>query len=224
MKLKKIIKFAGVAFLATAVLAACSSGQDNNSSQKEEKTKVVLATNASPKPFNYQDESGELTGYEQEVIKAIFKGLDEYELETEVTEWSQIFTGLDGDRYQLAVNNISFTKERAANYLYSAPIASNPLSLIVPKDSDIASLDDIGGKSTEVVQATTTAAQLEKHNEENPDNPTDLQYTEDSIQAILNRLNEGQTDYKLFKGITTQAIIDDQGLDNLKVIELPVET
>ena len=50
--------------------------------------------------------------------------------------------------------------------------------LVVPKDSSIKSLDDIGGKKTEVVQGTSTAKQLEDFNKKHSDNPTDLQYTD----------------------------------------------
>lgn len=227
MNLKKVFGATGLAFAATALLAACGTTKDA-SAEKEatsdkaaEKTKVYLATNASPKPFNYEDEDGNLTGYEYEVVKAVFEGLDQYELSYEVTEWSSIFAGLDSDRYQLAVNNISYNDERSEKYLYSVPTAINPLSIIVPKDSEIAGLEDIAGKSTEVVQGTSTAGQLETYNEENPDKQTTINYTKDSIQSILNRLNDGQHDYKLFEGITAQAIIEDQGLDNLKVIDLP---
>lgn len=228
MKLNKLLGVSGLALAGALVLAACgSSASDDKAASTEtatEKTKVYLATNASPKPFNYEDEDGNLTGYEYEVVKAVFEGLDNYELEYEVTEWSSIFAGLDSDRYQIAINNISYTDERSEKYLYSVPTASNPLSLIVPKDSDIAGLEDLTGKSTEVVQGTTTATQLEKRNEETPDQATTINYTRDSIQSILNRLNDGRHDYKLFEGITAQAIIEDQGLDNLKVIDLPSDT
>ena len=33
----------------------------------------------------------------------------------EKTEWSGVFAGLDADRYNMAVSNISYTKERAEN-------------------------------------------------------------------------------------------------------------
>ena len=65
--------------------------------------------------------NGELTGYEIELIRAIFKDSDKYEVKFEKTEWSGIFPGLDSDRYQMAVNNLSYTKERAEKYLYAAP-------------------------------------------------------------------------------------------------------
>ena len=220
--MKKIVKYSSLAALglvAAGVLAACSGG-----AKKEEaasKKEIIVATNASPKPFNYE-ENGELTGYEIEVVRAIFKDSDKYDVKFEKTEWSGVFAGLDADRYQMAVNNISYTKERAEKYLYAAPTAKNPNVLVVKKDdSSIKSLDDIGGKSTEVVQGTTSAKQLEDYNKQHSDNPTVLNYTRADFQQIMGRLSDGQFDYKIFDKIGVETVIKDQGLDNLKVIELP---
>ncbi len=145
--MKKVLKYSSLAalgLLTTGALAACSNSKSTTSSGK---TEIKVATNASPKPFNYE-ENGKLTGYEIEVIRAIFKGSNKYKVKFETTEWSGIFAGLDSDRYQMAVNNISYTKERAGKYLYAAPTAKNPNVLVVKKsDKTIQSLDDIGGKN-----------------------------------------------------------------------------
>ena len=220
--MKKIVKYSSLAALGlvtAGVLAACSGG-----AKKEEaasKKEIIVATNASPKPFNYE-ENGELTGYEIELVRAIFKDSEKYDVKFEKTEWSGVFAGLDADRYQMAVNNISYTKERAEKYLYAAPTAKNPNVLVVKKDdSSIKSLDDIGGKSTEVVQGTTSAKQLEDYNKQHSDNPTVLNYTRADFQQIMGRLSDGQFDYKIFDKIGVETVIKNQGLDNLKVIELP---
>ena len=226
--MKKIVKYSSLAALglvAAGVLAACSGGDKKDSASSEAATpgkkEIVVATNASPKPFNYED-NGELTGYEIEVVRAIFKDSDKYDVKFEKTEWSGVFAGLDSDRYQMAVNNISYTKERAEKYLYAAPTAKNPNVLVVKKDDNsIKSLDDIGGKSTEVVQGTTTAKQLEDYNKQHADNPTVLNYTKADFQQIMSRLSDGQFDYKIFDKIGVETVIKNQGLDNLKVIELP---
>ena len=220
--MKKIVKYSSLAALglvAAGVLAACSGGAKKEAAAS--KKEIIVATNATPKPFNYE-ENGELTGYEIEVVRAIFKDSDKYDVKFEKTEWSGVFAGLDADRYQMAVNNISYTKERAEKYLYAAPTAKNPNVLVVKKDdSSIKSLDDIGGKSTEVVQGTTSAKQLEDYNKQHSDNPTVLKYTKADFQQIMGRLSDGQFDYKIFDKIGVETVIKDQGLDNLKVIELP---
>ena len=226
--MKKIVKYSSLAALglvAAGVLAACSGGDKKDTASSEAaapgKKEIVVATNGSPKPFIYE-ENGELTGYEIEVVRAIFKDSDKYEVKFEKTEWSGVFAGLDADRYTMAVNNLSYTKERAEKYLYAAPIAQNPNVLVVRKDDNsIKSLNDIGGKSTEIVQATTSAKQLEEYNKQHADNPTILNYTKADFQQIMVRLSDGQFDYKIFDKIGVETVIKNQGLDNLKVIELP---
>ncbi|MBF7051079.1 amino acid ABC transporter substrate-binding protein [Streptococcus sp. HF-2466] len=219
--MKKVLKYSSLAalgFLTIGALAACSNSKSTTSSGK---TEIKVATNASPKPFNYE-ENGKLTGYEIEVVRAIFKDSDKYKVKFETTEWSGIFAGLDSDRYQMAVNNISYTKERAGKYLYAAPTAKNPNVLVVKKDDkSIQSLDDIGGKTTEVVQGTTTAAQLEKYNQAHANNPTKISYTKADFQQIMNHLNDGKFDYKIFDKIGVETVIKNQKLNHLKVIDLP---
>ncbi|MDS2968115.1 ABC transporter substrate-binding lipoprotein [Streptococcus pneumoniae] len=221
--MKKIVRYSSLAALglvAAGVLAACSGGAKKEG-QSASKKEIIVATNSSPKPFNYE-ENGELTGYEIEVVRAIFKDSDKYDVKFEKTEWSGVFAGLDADRYQMAVNNISYTKERAEKYLYAAPTVKDPNVLVVKKDdSSIKSLDDVGGKSTEVVQGTTSAKQLEDYNKQHSDNPTILNYTKANLQQIMGHLSDGQFDYKIFDKITVETVIKNQGLDNLKVIDLP---
>ena len=221
--MKKIVKYSSLAALglvAAGVLAACSGGAKKEG-EVASKKEIIVATNSSPKPFNYE-ENGELTGYEIEVVRAIFKDSDKYDVKFEKTEWSGVFAGLDADRYQMAVNNISYTKERAEKYLYAAPTVKDPNVLVVKKDdSSIKSLDDVGGKSTEVVQGTTSAKQLEDYNKQHSDNPTIINYTKANLQQIMSHLSDGQFDYKIFDKITVETVIKNQGLDNLKVIDLP---
>ncbi|CRI60873.1 TPA: transporter substrate-binding domain-containing protein [Streptococcus pneumoniae] len=221
--MKKIVRYSSLAALglvAAGVLAACSGGAKKEG-QAASKKEIIVATNSSPKPFNYE-ENGELTGYEIEVVRAIFKDSDKYDVKFEKTEWSGVFAGLDADRYQMAVNNISYTKERAEKYLYAAPTVKDPNVLVVKKDdSSIKSLDDVGGKSTEVVQGTTSVKQLEDYNKQHSDNPTILNYTKANLQQIMGHLSDGQFDYKIFDKITVETVIKNQGLDNLKVIDLP---
>ena len=98
--MKKIVKYSSLAALglvAAGVLAACSGGDKKEEAATSGKKEIVVATNGSPKPFIYE-ENGELTGYEIEVVRAIFKDSDKYDVKFEKTEWSGVFAGLDADR------------------------------------------------------------------------------------------------------------------------------
>lgn len=222
MNWKKIIGLTGLALASVAVLTACSSKSSSSDSSSDGKEVVTFATVGTTAPFSYED-NGELTGYDIEVAKAVFEDSDKYEVKFQKTEWSSIFTGLDSGKYQMGGNNISYTDERAAKYLYSEPIGSTPSVLVTAKDSDISSYDDIGGHSTQVVQGTTTAAQLEEYNTKHSDNPVEINYTSENITQILTNLSDGKYDFKIFDAPTVNSIISGQGLDNLTTIDLESE-
>ena len=194
--MKKLVKYSALlalTFAAVGTLAACSASNSKSESGKsdEKKVTVEIATVGTTRPFSYDDEDGKLTGYEIEVLREVFKGSDKYEINFNKTKWTSVFAGLDSDRFQIGANNISYSKERAGKYLYGNPYAKNPTVLVVRKGTDIKSLDDIGGKSTEVVQGTSTAKQLEDYNKEHPKKETKINYTDGTIQQILVNLNEG---------------------------------
>ena len=213
----KALGVTSVVLASSLVLAACSSqSSSKKSSGKEE---VVFATVGTTAPFSYED-NGELTGYDIEVAKAVFKDSDKYKVTFKKTEWASIFTGIDSGKYQMAGNNISYTKERANKYLFSYPIGSTPSVLVVPNDSKITSYDDIGGHSTQVVQGTTTAAQLEKYNQEHSNDTVDINYTNENITQMLTNLNDGKYDFKIFDAPTVNTVIKNQQLTNLKTIDL----
>lgn len=222
--MNKIVKYSSLlvfGLAATGALVACSSSNSKTNSGDAKKTTIEVGTVGTTRPFSYDDEDGKLTGYEIEVLREVFKGSDKYEVNFNKTKWTSVFAGLDSDRFQLAANNISYSEERAGKYLYGNPYAKNPTVLVVRKGTNIKSLDDIGGKSTEVIQGTSTAKQLEDYNKEHADKQTKINYTDGTIQQILVNLNEGRTDYKIFERISVDAIIKAQNLDNLEVIELP---
>lgn len=217
----KKLTFGIVALASTVLLAACGSSEKTEKaadSAKSEKEKVVLATVGTTKPFSFEKD-GNLTGYDVEVAKAVFEGSDKYEVEYKKTAWSSIFTGLDAGKFQMAGNNFSYSEERAAKYLYSAPTATNPLVLAVNKDSGIKSIKDIAGKKTQVVAGTSTASMLDKYNQANADKATEINYTNEDITQMMTSVNGGKFDYKIFETQSVKTIIEDQGLNNVELIE-----
>ena len=111
-ELKKLLGITGVAIASVALLAACSSKSSKEASKSSgAKETINFATVGTTAPFSYE-ENGELTGYDVEVAKAVFKDSDKYEVKFQKTEWSSVFTGLDSAKYQMAGNNISYSEER----------------------------------------------------------------------------------------------------------------
>lgn len=149
---KRIIGILMAFTLANSLLlAGCgskSSSSDDLLSQIQAKGKIVIAMEGQWAPWTYHDESGELVGYDTEVGKAIASKLG-VEAEFVEGEWDGLFTGLDGGRYDLIINGVDYTEERAQKYDFSIPYAYNRTALVVKGDNtSINSFEDLAGKKT----------------------------------------------------------------------------
>ncbi|MCO4521620.1 amino acid ABC transporter, substrate-binding protein [Streptococcus infantarius subsp. infantarius] len=211
MKMKKSLL--GLTILLSAGLTVHVEAADQ---------KAVVATSGDIKPFSYQNTKGQLTGYDIQVIKSASRYIDGYDISFKKTAWDSIFVGLDSEIYQVAANNLSYTKERASKYLYSVPIAKNPLVLVTKKDSKIKSLDDIGGKKTEDDTGTSTAKFVDDWNKKHSDSPSTIDYSGEDVTKRLLDLDSGEFDYLIFDKISVNTIIKQKALD-LKVIDLQTD-
>ncbi|KXT80937.1 amino acid ABC transporter substrate-binding protein [Streptococcus oralis] len=210
------MKKALLTLLLTPLLVACSQG---NSTTEPSTTKtIVVATAGDIPPFDYE-ENGNLTGYDVEVLKAIDEKLPNYEVQFQKTAWESIFPGIDAGRYQAAANNLSYTKERAEKYLYSLPIAKNPLVLVSQKSQSLTSLDQIAGKTTQDDTGTSTAKLVTDWNQEHASTPATIDYSGEDVGKRLFDLANGEFDFLIFDKISVEKIIKDRGLD-LAVVEL----
>lgn len=184
---------------------------------------IVVATAGDVKPFDFVDKSGEITGYDAEVLKATDKLIDGYKVTFKKTAWKSIFPGIDSGRYQAAANNLSYTEERAKKYSYSLPIAKNPLVIVSKKGSAIKDLADIAGKTTHDDTGTSTAQIVEEWNKAHASKASTIDYTGEDVSKRLFDLNNGNFDYLIFDKISVNTIIKQKGLSELQVTELKTD-
>lgn len=221
---KNIIKLLIIFTIGTIFLAGCSTNEkskdtDNSDTKKE----IVVATSGAPKPFSYVDENGDVTGYDIEVVEAIFKELPEYTVKFEKTEFTSVLSGLDTDRYQIGANNFAMNEERKEKYIYSDPIFKNRYVIAVPENADdIKSFSDLKGKSTEVSPGLNYATALENYNTENPDAKVTIDYSEAELLNVLQNVESGKYDFQLIDKAMGQLLIDEHEL-KLKLVDLSEE-
>lgn len=225
MKVKKIIlKIMFAALLVT--LIACGKNDSSSSpatSSSDSKTKITIASSGSPKPFTYVNDNNELTGYDIDVVKAIFDKLPEYDISFEKTEFSSVLSGLDTGRYQIGANNFAMNDERKEKYIYSDPIFENHYAIAVPEDvDDIKSFADLKGKTTEVSPGLNYATALENFNKENPDDQVKIDYSEADLVNVLQGVESGKYDFQLIDKAMGQQYITEHNL-KLKLIDLSEE-
>lgn len=162
-----------VVVAAVAVLAGCSGGTgpgdagragDSSLADVQEAGVLVVATEGTYRPFSFhEDGSGELTGYDVEVVRAVADEIG-VEVRFEETQWDAIFTGLDAGRFDVVANQVSITLEREEAYEFSEPYTYSPGVVVVRVDDDsIGSLDDLEGLTTAQSLTSNWYALAEEH-------------------------------------------------------------
>ena len=182
--MKKILKKSAAALAAltlTAALAGCGSSassaaastdtaastaetSDENELEKVKAAgKLVIGVEGTYPPFTYHDDSGELTGLDIELGKALAEKLG-VEAEFQEAAWDSLLIGIDSGRFDTVINSVSITDERAEKYDFSTPYAFNRTAVITKADDDsINTLEDLKGKKTANTISSTYAELAEQY-------------------------------------------------------------
>ena len=127
--------------------SASASADGDLLAQISDRGEMVFATEGTWSPWTFHNEAGELTGFDIEVARAIADKLGVGATFAE-GEWDGLLAGLDSGRYDTMANGVSVTPEREEEYDFTEPYAYNRIVVITTADSDIASMEDLEGKTT----------------------------------------------------------------------------
>ena len=169
---KKWLKLLRAGALAASVLAGCGGSGSGTPTKKEnaepaaentasaetsggdllakiqKEGKIVIAMEGNWAPWTYEDESGNLVGFEVEVSGAVAEKLG-VTPEYVTGEWDGLLAGVQAGRYDVMANGVGYTDERAQAYYYSDFYAFNRTVLVVRGDNEeIKSMEDLAGKTT----------------------------------------------------------------------------
>jgi L-cystine transport system substrate-binding protein len=151
----------GLVAAAALALAGCGSGStapassapaggaDTSLSDVQSARTLKVGTEGTYKPFSFHAEgSGELTGYDVEIITAVAGKLGVKPAFQE-TQFDAIFAGLEAKRFDIVANQISITDERKAKYDFSTPYTVSTGVVVTKSDNnDITSFESLKGKTT----------------------------------------------------------------------------
>ncbi|MDN4612163.1 amino acid ABC transporter substrate-binding protein [Arthrobacter burdickii] len=128
---------------------ATESGASTALQEIQDSGVLTVGTEGTYKPFSYHEEgSGELTGYDVEVITAVAEKMG-VEAEFQETQWDAIFAGLEAGRFDVIANQVSITDERKQTYDFSDPYTVSSGVIVTAADNnDISSFEDLDGKTT----------------------------------------------------------------------------
>lgn len=158
-----------MAAAATLALSACGGGSDDAGAAEEGGMNLVsegsltVCSDIPYPPFEFE-ENGEYTGFDMDLMKEIAAGMD-LELAVQDVGFDGLQSGVvfGSGTCDIGASAVTITEERKANLAFSDPYYDSLQSILVPADSDIASIDDLAGKQVGVQQGTTGATYAEEN-------------------------------------------------------------
>ncbi|WP_124100295.1 amino acid ABC transporter substrate-binding protein [Ruminococcus sp. Marseille-P6503] len=166
-----------------------AAGEDQSLQKVLDNGKLVLGLDATFKPMGYTDENDQIVGFDIDVASEVCSRLG-VTLETYGVNWDTKEVDLDAGTIDCIWNGLSVSEERQKVMLMSEPYMKNKMVFVVNSGSDIASLDDLKGKTVSVQNGSTAQETLAA-----ADISADITVTELSTNVeALNQLELGMCD------------------------------
>ena len=206
----------GSSAAATAPAAESAAGSTAEAasgdllSEIQAKGTITVAMEGTWAPWTYHDENDNLVGYDVEVATEIAKKLG-VEPQFVEGEWDGLLAGLDAGRYDIMVNGVDITPERAEKYDFSTPYAFNRTAVITKADDDsINGPEDLNGKKI----ATNTTNAFIPWYEENGAEVVGIDTSAEAIDLVLS----GRADFLGISVPVLNAYLDEHpdAVDKLK--------
>ncbi|MCI5479694.1 MAG: basic amino acid ABC transporter substrate-binding protein [Lachnospiraceae bacterium] len=200
---KKILALMLVCSMAAA-LAACGSkeaaaepaaeeteaAEDEAAEEEAAGGTLVMATNAEFPPYEYHD-NNEIVGIDVEIAQSIAEELG-MTLQIEDMAFDSIILAVNSGKADIGVAGMTVTEDRLENVNFSDSYATAAQVVILKEDSEIATVDDLAGKTIGVQLGTTG----------------DI-YADDIEDATIERYNKGfEAVQALSQGKIDAVIID----------------
>ncbi len=230
--MKKKLAALAMAAVMAASLAACSS-QSAETTAAEENTEttaeaakdgeaeadssafagktLIMATNAEFAPYEYHD-GNDIVGIDVEIAKAICEDMGATLSITDIA-FDSIIPEVQSGKADFAAAGMTVTEDRKTQVDFSDSYATGVQSVIVPEDSEIASLDDLNGKQIGVQQGTT--GDLYSTDDFGEDSIQRFSKGADAVQA----LSTGKIDAVIIDNKPAQVFVSEN--EGLKILETP---
>ena len=225
--MKKLFALLLAMLMLAGILAGCGSNPQaaaNDDETPDGVQHVVYGFPGTAARLNFVNDDGSYGGYEIDIVRELDARLDDVEFELYCTgEFSALTPGLDAGKFGMVGSNITWKQERADNYLYSTvAYLHTPYVMAVRTDeTEINSLDDLGGHKMVAIPGTAGTLWLEAYNEAHPENPIQIEYIESTAIDTIAMLVEGRTDVT-FCNVSDYAIAEEERGYKVKFVDIDV--
>lgn len=185
--------------LAGFGLTGCNlSGSATSETKASGGTKIKIVTSNAATPYCYLDDSGQVIGYDIDVLKLCEKKLNgKYDFEFEGMEFRSMISSLESSACDLVSCALARTNERLQKFVFpTEPYCVGPMCAVVRKDSGITDAKTLAGKKLYVDPTNAYYQALSKYNEEHPSLAINLSLQADAgdYATWLRAVANGQTD------------------------------
>lgn len=146
--MKKLLIVLSVILLNGLILSGCKTKDDNNS--------LTIGMELAYPPFETKDEQGNPVGVSVDLAEALGEYLDR-PVKIENINWDGLIPSLQTGKVDAVISSMTITDKRKEVIDFSDPYASSYLGLLVNKNSNIKSIEDLNqeGKIIDVKKGTT---------------------------------------------------------------------
>ncbi|MGI6555187.1 MAG: transporter substrate-binding domain-containing protein [Bacillota bacterium] len=162
-----------IIMLMSFMLVGCGGGEeapegdtaaDESWTKIEEKGEFVLGMDEAFPPMGFRDENGELVGFDIDVAKEVCSRLG-VELKIQPIDWKVKEQELNTEKIDCIWNGFTITPERLEAHEFTEPYMKNRQVIVLMKDSEVASLEDLEGKKLGYQAGSSAEAALNSHEE-----------------------------------------------------------
>lgn len=158
--MKKTVSVALCSLMALS-MAACSSNNASStaasSDANAEAKTILIGISPDYPPYESKDASGEIIGFDPEMVDWIFNYLNEnghnYKYEFEELSFDTIISSLQAGQIDLGVSGFTYDPDRAG--IFSDSYYDSAQVIVVAEDSDITGAADLKGKTVGAQQGAT---------------------------------------------------------------------
>ncbi|MFD2044305.1 ectoine/hydroxyectoine ABC transporter substrate-binding protein EhuB [Ornithinibacillus salinisoli] len=220
--MKKLL-LASLLFFSFILLAACGDdtsgdgGDDSLLAQLQEEGKVTIGF-ANEEPYAYE-EDGELKGAAVDIAKAVFAELGVDEMDSQLSEFSQLISGLQAKQFDVITAGMAIMPDRCENVTFGEPEMTYGEGLIVQKGNPLGleSYKDIAENPDVTVSVMSGAMENDYLQDEGVD-PSQIQSAND-IPATFAAVESGRADATTGTEMTVKMALESAGTDALEFVE-----
>ncbi|WP_150909997.1 transporter substrate-binding domain-containing protein [Niallia taxi] len=202
-----------VLLLVCMLLAACGKSASGGDGDKKQ---LVMGTSADYSPFEYIDTatSEDIIGFDVDLAKALGEKLG-YEIVVKDMDFSGLITSLQSGKVDFVMAGMEPTPERSKNVDFTDSYFRSDILMVVAKDGDVQSFEDIKGKTVGVQIGSIQADKAKELQKE-----VDFQVeTRDRVPDLVEELKSGRFDGVLMEEAVSKGYLKNN--DSLKVISVP---